>query len=458
MRRPSPFAATCVWGVVCGAVLGAVRTRGEALHLLAKGRALEALGVPSLPGPSQWTVLSSWRPAGAGALFFGLSLGLGAGALAALFVAATRRSDLPLARHAGWVVLLPAVWAGLARDWGLAGMLAFTSLGAVASAAGTPRPAARDLALRLFCAAVAALGLVPWLLAPEGAFTRLRDRWLLSGPGLALDEFYYRWTLYPAEALKPLAARTQPVANVGDLGPTMARAFAAEALPLHVLGLSVPPDGADLAVEARNGTAELVAGSARVAWPRSGPERLQAWRRLSREADGGAPLRSATAAALFFGCPLGLAWALGAGCAWIAGRLAPDSTRAPFVLAGLLAAWLALAGAPSKGTRFLQALRQPQGIEVVRRTLSSDSPVLRFYGARAAGSLGPAAEPLLLAALRDPVINVRYAAAQNLGAMGGGGGETALVALLRGPEEWYVKERAYAALWRLGWRPPIQGP
>jgi hypothetical protein len=274
-----------------------------------------------------------------------------------------------------------------------------------------------------------------------------------------VNEFYYRWTLYPAEVLKPLAAKTQPVANLGGLRPTLARAFAAEVLPLRVLGLAVAADGADLGVEAPNSTAELVAGSVRVAWPRSDPERVQAWKRLSREADAGGPLRSATAAALFFGCPLGLAWALGAGCAWIAGRLAPGSTRAPFALAGLLAAWLALAGAPSKGTRSLQALRQPLGIEVVRRMLSSGSPVLRFYGAKSAAALGPAAGPLLLTALRDPVINVRYAAAQNLGETGGGGVEAALMDVLRGPEEWYVKERAYAALWRLGWRPPIpQGP
>ncbi|MBI5014053.1 MAG: HEAT repeat domain-containing protein [Deltaproteobacteria bacterium] len=439
---------TCLWGTLCGGALGAVRTRAAALHLLAKGRALEAAGVPSLPGSDHWGILASGKPALAGALFFGLSLGLGTGALTTLWVEATRRPGAGRGGWAPWTVLLAPLAGALSGDWGLAAALALVAAGAL-RAAGDPTPRGAAAGRRLACAAVAALGLVPWLLAPEGAFTRLRDRWLLSGPGLGVDHFYYRWTLYPAEALKALAAESQPVGDIGALPASAARSFAAQVLPLRVLALATPAPAADFAVELREGTPVVVAGRIREAWPGSAAEQRRVWQRLSQKADRAAPLRTATAMALFVGCPLGLAWALGSLCLWVAGRVAPARPVAPFVFAALLATVLAAAGTPSPEC----TARSPTTPEAVRAALASRSALTRFYGARAAASLGTAQSEPLIAALGDPVVNVRYAAVETLGATGGTGVEEALVGLVRGPEEWYVKERAYAALWRLGWRP-----
>ncbi|NOY45023.1 MAG: HEAT repeat domain-containing protein [Deltaproteobacteria bacterium] len=89
----------------------------------------------------------------------------------------------------------------------------------------------------------------------------------------------------------------------------------------------------------------------------------------------------------------------------------------------------------------------------VEAALRARRPVERFYGARAAGRLGQGWEPVLEAALADPVINVRYAAAQALGRIASPRAREVLRGLLEGPADWYVKERAWAGLRRSGWRP-----
>jgi HEAT repeat protein len=121
--------------------------------------------------------------------------------------------------------------------------------------------------------------------------------------------------------------------------------------------------------------------------------------------------------------------------------------------AAVFAGALGLAGAHGDraGTRGLRGA--PSSLASLQVSIESGRPAERFYAARAAGELGPAAVPVLLEALADPVINVRYAAAQSLGKIGGEASRSALLAVLRSRESWYVKERAYSALWRTGWRP-----
>ncbi|MHB8766148.1 MAG: hypothetical protein ACYDA8_17665, partial [Deferrisomatales bacterium] len=100
-----PLFTSVVWGSLCGAWFGAFRTREAALHLLAKNEALALGNLPALPGAGFLGELSSWAPAAAGAGFYGLSLGLGAGTLLGLWAAGTRRLPGRAGRFAPWAAL-----------------------------------------------------------------------------------------------------------------------------------------------------------------------------------------------------------------------------------------------------------------------------------------------------------------------------------------------------------------
>lgn len=453
MRRFPPFAAA--WGTCCGAALGALKTRDAALHLLAKNRALETLGVASLPGPFHWNDLAGLRAPWAGALFFGLSLGLGGGCLAGFWVSLFPAAERGAGKWLPWAALTAALPPLAGGDPALAAALLALTTGACLARRGAPRGVR---GVTLGCALVLAVGLFPWAAAPEGPFTRLRDRVLLSNPaGLAVNDFYYRWTLYPAEALKPLGALSQPtVAPRGPGSETGGQPFCGQARALRVFCVAAPEAG-DAALEATPTGLVLSLRGTRTPWPSAADAQRSAWKRFGEQADRTGPLRRATALALFAGCPLGLLAAASWLCARVGARLCPGSPRAAALfLASCVAAPVALGGSGVPESERLRAAvaSSPVGPrEALQRFARSPRPVERLYGARAAADLGADGRALLAAALEDPVVNVRYTAAEALGRVGGPGVEPRLAALVRGTDEWYVKERAYAALWRLGWKP-----
>lgn len=459
MNVPLPLSAAAAWGAAWGAALGALRTRDAALHLLLKNRALEAAGFVPLPGAGHGEVLGSWMPGAAGALFFGLSLGLGAGTLLGLWVRVTRALPSRAGGLVPWAALAVPLWAAAAGDLLLAAALAAVAAGALATQLPGRVAPARQGALRALVLVSVALGFFPWATAPEGPFTHLRDRHLLdTAAGRAVNEFYYRWTLYPAEVLKPLAARSQPtVAAPVPLAAGELERFCRDALGWGVLCVD-DPRGADVHLTSSGPGLELARGDAGVAWPRNPSAQADAWKALSSRADRARALRQATYWALFLGCPLALAWGFSS-LALAAGALLGKGHRgtlASLAVAGLLAASLGAAGRPDPSLSQMRVRLGGPGTgapeaDVIRAALASPSAVERFYGARAAGRARVEAHDLV-EALSDPVVNVRYAAAEALGRTGGDRSREALLELLRSPEEWYVKERAYAALWRLGWR------
>ncbi len=454
MRVPLPLRTCQLWGMAWGAALGAYRTREAALHLLAKNRALVDAGLVPLPGNGHWEVMGSWGPAAAGALFFGLSLGLGTATLFGVWARATSLLPGRLGRVLPWAVAAAPAAVLATGDLPLCLMLAAVAVVAAATQSRRGALIARAGLLRRAAAlAIAILGLVPWATAPEGPFTRLRDRWLLpTEAGLLLDGFYYRWTLYPAECLKPLRALTQPTAAVAEDVPAAEREeICRQAAALGILCVG-DPETADVLVRASQAGVTLERGDDRVTWAGDIPARRAAWQSLSDATDRGWALRRATALALFFGCPLALCWLL-ASLAHAAGAPIRHRLWGPAVsIASAVAFSAALAAAALAGSSPAPFPASPEG-PAVEAALSSEDAATRFYGVRAAPALGAGAVPLLVEALSDPVVNVRYAAAEALGRVEKTElGQRALREVLEGAEEWYVKERAYAALWRLGWR------
>jgi hypothetical protein len=457
MRIPAVL-FTQLWGVLCGGALGAVRTRQATVHLLAKNHLLETAGLAQLPGPGHWEMMNSWAPAWAGGLFFGFSLGLGAAGLSAVWCRTTRALPGGTGRWAPFLLLFVPLTAVITGDPALAACLLAIVLGALAIHRVSQPP--RSVPFRWLLVALCGLGVIPWATADEGPFTRLRDQILFASPaGLSVDQFYYRWTLYPAEVLKPLAAKTQPTAAVADTAPPREQQrFCADARRLGILCVAGIGSGAglDLRVEPGDGGLALVSGDTRLVWPQGVHEQRETWTQFSAARDGARPLRRATGIALFLGCPLGLCWLLTSAALRLA-SIFPDRRRrrlAALVLTVALSAFIAATGRADPQLAALRGILQQSPLgdpAALAALLDSPRPVERFYAAHAARHLGKAAEPLLINALLDPVINVRYAAAQGLGEAGGDTARTTLEELLSQPEEWYVKERAYASLLRLGW-------
>ena len=358
--------------------------------------------------------------------------------------------------------LAPGAWALVEGDHTLAVALLILALAGLWQAEGNIEESWKERVWSIAAMAVLLAGFLPWAMAGEERFTRLRDRFLLpTETGRAVSDFYYRWTLYPAEALKPLAARTQPVAVLDPALPSeTARAVASEALALRVLAVDESPSGrgADFRIETRQGKPAAVAGQIVVPWPVGDAEALkQAFSELSRQSDSAYPLRKATLYLLMGGVPLALAFVLlGAArrvgaAASFAGERARVWGASIAVL--LLAGGLAWAGLPSKEADRYRRLAEAADAPETIQAMASGDPVERLYGVIGAARHGRAAQARLLERLDDPVLNIRYAAAASLGSAPTPEVKQRLSSLLPEERDWYVQERIYAALWRMGWRP-----
>ncbi|HEY6009133.1 MAG TPA: hypothetical protein VIU40_12480, partial [Geobacteraceae bacterium] len=213
MKRRASFAPALLLGAAAGEILGAVRTREAALGLLDKNRLLANAGRFALPGEFHWDAMAAWPTALIGGLFYALTLGLGGAAVAYTWGRLLSPLPRPLRFVLSLAALAPGAWALAKGDHTLAVALLILALTGLWQAEGNAGESWKERLWSLAAMAVLLAGFLPWAMAGEERFTRLRDRILLpTETGRAVSDFYYRWTLYPAEAIKPLAARTQPVA------------------------------------------------------------------------------------------------------------------------------------------------------------------------------------------------------------------------------------------------------
>lgn len=433
----------------CG-VVGLIRTRYAALHLLAKNKALLDAGRVALPGVGHMETLASWAPAFAGALFFALALGAGYGAVSFLYGYQWRR--IPR-RFWSWAALPLAILPFVAlyrNEWDT--HVALTLAGATGvifglKAEGETAFDRKKALTALLAAVLVAAGFLPWATAREGAFTRIRDSVLLKYDALRpISDFYYRWTLYPAEAIKPVDVRTMPGAAVED---KLRGEFCPSAWRLGIVCL--PPNAGeyDFVVKEEAERAVLVSGSARMVWDYSSMEANAAdFKNFGDTLDTARILRRSTAISLTFLLPLALLAALAYGCLSI-GR---GSDIRAILTAFSVAAIVGYAGTAGSDREALDRLAfGGASVEEVSSALDSPSPVFRLYGAMAAGRDPEPHAAKLMRALTDPVVNVRYNAALSLGNLSTDEARKRLSTVLSSGEEWYVKYRAYSALSQLGW-------
>lgn len=452
MKKHTAFlSAVGVSMLVCG-TLGLIRTRYAALHLLAKNKALIEAGRVALPGNGHLETLASWSPAFAGALFFALALGLGYGAvsyfygyqwryvhrrywtgmafpLAVLPFMALYRNELDT--H---LVLVLAGVGGVIFGLKAEGGEAFDKKGALAAG---------------LAALLIAVGFLPWVTAEEGAFKRLRDNVLLKSDALmSVNDFYYRWTLYPAEAIKPVDIRTQPGAAVDE---KLRGEFCASAWKLGVVCMPPNTPVYDFIVREEAETPTLISGKSRMRWDyKSMESNAAAFKTFGDELDTSRTLRRSTAVSLNYLMPLALLGSL----AWLASKVGEKKRTLTIAAAFVFAALIGYAGMAGNSAAEFQHLANGKADKAqVDAALDSPDPAYRLYGAIAAGKNPAAYEQKLYRALTDPIMNVRYNAALSLGGLRTEEAQKRLLAVVAGDEEWYVKFRAYAALGGMGWMP-----
>ncbi len=458
--------------------------------LLATVQAAAAAGYLPVPNRRLWPELAGLESAFHGGVFFTLSAGAGLGLLAALAGASSAVFRLRLAP-------MLVAWAGLLLFMNAEGFAPFATLYALLVppvAFGLGRRGFREgdkaawnevLLTRLLPIALLALA---WFSQNDREiFTAIRDRLLLSNPvGEAVHDYYYRWTLYPAEAFKSPAQkqlrtvwlRSDPAA--GDSAAVAAALAGCDVLPLAGAA------GAQFEAEAAGGVLRfgrpgggLLAQTTIAAFLAAPEAFLQ---EAFQAADRQAPFRRFVFAAFLLGFPTTL-YLVAFGFARLqAAVFLPLGGRAAGAFAALLcfalAVWLfaffVREGRDPEAPPAGQAAERlsppvPQGAQALRALLArgrdltaipgweklAHSPDPRVRGLLARGlavSPSPSAAPVLERLLADPQLHVRTAAIEALARRGGRFSRERLPAVLEHSPFWYEQFYAYRALRSLGWK------
>jgi hypothetical protein len=181
-------------------------------QLLEKMMAIDAAGFITAPSALVWPSLLEFMPALAGGLFFTMSLGAGL-SVASILAAWLQRRLAPSCR---WAFVVPVlIWAAVLIAFNRHGPAAETTLFVLVvpplvywgtyrrMSDGNERTA---WAVRLAFVVPLIITAVFWFTqADRRIFLNVRDFLLWSSPaGKSLNNFYYQYTLYPAEVFKSL--------------------------------------------------------------------------------------------------------------------------------------------------------------------------------------------------------------------------------------------------------------
>lgn len=473
-------------------------------HLARSVEAITAAGWLAIPAGPAAAGLHSFAAAFWGGLFFTLSIGTGLtlATWAALFVwgrlSGLRRSAHPVAAMIGrwcamaWLGVITASWLVAAYKINAKGVVLFPTLFLLCTPMATAAAALRRAPVkvnRLWSAPLMALVLLTGLwysqLHPldETLFLAVRDRLLLSSPvGKAVNDFYYRYTLYAAQTFKPFGqkeTRACTLVNLPDTGTDRRLTLALSRFDVLAVAkgtrtdLVVAQDGGVLRLASPRGDAVAVKLGHFLRDPGE-------WlRRFSEISDRFAAFRRMTFISLVLGFPV-LLFILADGAI---GRAAALFVRDPartwvrsclclvFGVMLLIPIWsgrpvalqksqIGAALADEAWPRRVAALRliEREKIEIAdypqyRELLKSDRLVERYYVARALGvSRADQTYEDLLAMTADSQPNVVCQAYYALGERRNRRAVAVIQTQIVQSGHWYTQWYGYRALKRLGWR------
>ncbi len=458
------------------------------LRLLSEMAAVAAAGFQPVPNHQVLPLLPSIGTAFAGGLFFTLTVGA---ALALLAAVAGTLAAGGSSRRGPALAAAAILWAAVLLHMNGAGFNLWATLYAVlipppvfALAWGLLFRRGSDgrmlLLTRVLPIGLLALG---WFTQYDShLFADVRDHVLMSNPvGERVSSFYYRYTLFPAEAFKSRAQR--------QLNPVRIAPGADEDQRLAVAAALIRNDWLPVAsaagIEVALGTAEgrvvfRENGGMRVEAPIAGfladPRRVL--NEVSQASDRWAPFRAFTFYSVLLAFPVALyllvfgLLRLAAGLAWSPGRADVAAALLCLVLGLGVLAWFAASREPPPPPAEIAAAvgsgswqRQAAALRAAREAgtdlcalpgwpalAASSRPQVRYWFARAlAVSRCPEASELLLRLMCDPHLNVRTMALESLAARNETGALDSICTFLNASYDWYDQLYAYRALRALGW-------
>lgn len=471
--------------------------------LLDQTARLAAAGHTAIPNRLAAAHLGQWSAAAGGGLFFTLTSGAGL-VLLALAVTRLRRS---LKRAKGFWILIPVAWGLAAAAVNLRGfdliLTAWVTVipltvmllsGAFFRPRCDPAPAEPGpgwTRTAILAGPVVALALLWSSLYRPGLFIDIRDYLLLgTGPGQSVTDFYYRYTLYPAEAFKSLDQKTQKACHLEGFSDKRISRRVGRLLAERGY-LNIPakrPDTVALWLEHRSGQLDF-RHLGRTAVHAGLGEFLRqpdaALAAFSSKTDGRAWLRRFTFGALLVAFPItcyGLLFFSISGI--LRGVFGSNRASVAAALVCLIAGtgmWLPLWQGRSAESSIrltptvlvdaktwrerVAALKQVERANLSIDTIEGypgllDSPrgVERYWLARVLGqSRSAATHRALIQMLRDENPIVACMAARSLGRRGNAGALPELEVLFEASPHWYVQEYVYRAMRSLGWNPAASG-
>jgi len=478
-------------GIATSQAIASVHVHAACTALRDRVMAIQGAGYLSVPNAATARTLTDLAPAFWGALFFSLTLGA---ALSLISIGVVRifRHMAKGIRHAYaplgliWFVLLLGInsqgFSPAATIHILLTPLAVFVVMATDRHPPDPKPPFRSLILH--AASLCLLALLGGPRLHPSDFSSLRDDLLMTHSlGIHLNTFYYRYTLYAAQAFRSLdqelfrTCRITPDASALDYLIRLKRQLVQRDY------LVIPDDAsAQMTVRAdRDALTFSAAGKPVVTVP---PERFlrephAILAEISEKTDRHGPFRQV----VFIAILLSLSFAVYA-AAFAVLRIPCGLVFAGFksrILAAMLSVSTLLAviygwhpGPEKFGS--VQAIREAlsadqadtritalraawdKGLDIAdigNADALARSPVMgeRYWLARCLGfSRNPATLPVLVRLLDDASINVSYTAYHALGSRGGAESVREILSRIPGSPHWYAQLYAYKALRRLGWR------
>lgn len=482
LRRRAFPAGELLAGLAAAHVIATLQVYASNRQLYDRMAAVAAAGFLPVPNGNVMPELLQWQTAACGGVLFTLSVGAGLSLLSVVAAWAVPRATaalcVPCGILAGLLVLMNSrgfdPWVTL--YFTVVPPLVFTLTRRFL--AGHDRgTGGRSLPLRLIALGVVAAGWAGQY--DRDLFIDLRDHLLMSNPpGQAVSAFYYRYTLYPAEAFKSLDQKqlrtVEAAADGAPAAGVRTQLIRNDYLPVN------DPSAADVEVAVRGDRAAFSRFDQVLEVPlgRWTADPRSVLSELSAKTDRLGPFRAFTfytvllafPSVLFFLAAGAIRVMTGPAARGIVGELVTAVVCALLGL-GLLAPFQAGRVAPPSDDRLqasLSATDWPErvaGLKAVRErnidlftlagtTTLAESPHVpeRYWLARAlGGSKDARAGGVLLHLLEDPSVNVRTMALEAIGQRRDRSAVGPVLDFLNRSHEWYDQMYAYQTLRALGW-------
>jgi hypothetical protein len=212
MLKRLPYFSVLISGLLTAQLIASVQVYLSNRQIYDRISAITQSGYSNMPKGSLLDMLNSWRPALGGGLFFTLSIGAGVTLLA---LALLWTWEKLCARNRPVLYLLIILWLALLGIVNRNGISLIPSLYFIlvpwvvyfVFRRSDRQKIGKESFLPSIChlACITVLALVWLTQVQNGMFITIRDNLLLGNPvGIAINDFYYRYTHYSAEAISPL--------------------------------------------------------------------------------------------------------------------------------------------------------------------------------------------------------------------------------------------------------------